>query len=239
MTLLDLSLPSPAENLACDEVLLDLCDEGEIGGVLRFWEPCEPFVVVGYANSVDLEVNTSFCAKAGIPIFRRCSGGGTVLQARGCLNYSVVLRMDSAPELAGIHTTNGFVLRKIADAMARVLNQRVDIRGQTDLALSNLKIAGNAQRRKKAALLFHGCLLLDLDLHLVQQALASPSRQPDYRGNRSHLEFMTNTRAPAAPIKTALTLEWKAQAGTFAPPLEQIGRLAREKYESFQWNHRF
>jgi hypothetical protein len=61
MHLLDLTLPTPAENLACDEALLDLCEEGGAGEVLRFWEPREYFVVVGYANKVASEVNVNAC----------------------------------------------------------------------------------------------------------------------------------------------------------------------------------
>src|SRR2546422_3154717 len=61
MHLLDLTFPTPAENLACDEALLDLCEQGGAGEVLRFWEPREYFVVVGYANKVASEVNLAAC----------------------------------------------------------------------------------------------------------------------------------------------------------------------------------
>jgi len=37
MNYLDLTLPSPEENLACDEALLELCDEGLGDEVLRVW----------------------------------------------------------------------------------------------------------------------------------------------------------------------------------------------------------
>jgi len=35
----DLTLPSPQENLACDEALLALCEEGTADEVLRIWSP--------------------------------------------------------------------------------------------------------------------------------------------------------------------------------------------------------
>src|SRR4029077_18373734 len=95
MKWLDLTLPTPAENLACDEALLDQCEAGQGEGVLRFWEPPGLFVVVGYANPVATEVNAAACREHGIPIFRRCSGGGTVLQGPGCLNYALILKIES------------------------------------------------------------------------------------------------------------------------------------------------
>src|ERR1039458_3609667 len=88
---LDLTIPSPAENLACDEALLDWCESGTGAECLRFWESPEPFVVVGYANKVETEVNVAACEARKIPILRRCSGGGTVAQGPGCLNYALIL----------------------------------------------------------------------------------------------------------------------------------------------------
>ena len=55
MFLCDLTLPTPEENLACDEALLDLCEAGGAGELLRFWEPPSYFVVLGYANNLPLE----------------------------------------------------------------------------------------------------------------------------------------------------------------------------------------
>ena len=83
---LDLTLPSPAENLAGDEALLDWCEENEGEEALRFWESPETFVVVGYANKIAAEVNVATCEAKGIPIFRRCSGGG--LSLAGCCAVS-------------------------------------------------------------------------------------------------------------------------------------------------------
>src|ERR1041384_3554800 len=96
MKLLDLTLPTPAENLACDEALLDACEGGAADEVLRFWESSTPFVVVGYGNKVAREVNVAACEARGIPILRRCSGGGTVVQGPGCLSYALVLRITQA-----------------------------------------------------------------------------------------------------------------------------------------------
>src|ERR1700722_8636007 len=77
---LDLTLASPAANLACDESLLDACEDGSGPEVLRFWQAEQCFVVVGYSNEVAREVNVAACRRADLGIFRRCSGGGTVLQ---------------------------------------------------------------------------------------------------------------------------------------------------------------
>src|SRR5215207_8536903 len=125
----DFDFATPAENLACDEALLDLCEEDLEDEVLRFWEPANYFVVLGYANKAADEVNLDFCRQAGVPVLRRCTGGGTVLQGRGCLNYSLILRFADVAGLHSISLTNQFVLDRQEKALGRVLGAKVDVQG--------------------------------------------------------------------------------------------------------------
>ena len=75
MKTLEHSLPEPAHNLACDEILLDEVNGERSGPVLRFWESTRHCVVVGYGNSIERECDTEVCKRLGIPILRRISGG--------------------------------------------------------------------------------------------------------------------------------------------------------------------
>jgi lipoate-protein ligase A len=98
---LEHSLPEPAHNMACDEILLDEVNEGRREPVLRFWEARTYFAIVGYGNSIQLECDTEACKRLGIPILRRISGGGAILQGPGCLNYSLVMRITRSGFIAG------------------------------------------------------------------------------------------------------------------------------------------
>jgi lipoate-protein ligase A len=237
MNFCDLTFPTPEENLACDEALLDLCEEGLAGDILRFWEPTEYFVVVGYANKVSEEVHHTFCDFQGIPILRRCTGGGAVLQGAGVLNYSLILRADD--ELHNISATNSFVLKRHCLELAAILRAPVEIQGHTDLAVGGLKFCGNSQRRKKQFLLFHGSFLLNLDIDMVEQTLRLPSRQPDYRLGRSHSDFLMNLKVSSALIKNALRKSWNATQLLPQIPAPAIALLEREKYSRAEWNHKF
>ena len=253
MKLLDLTLPRPAENLACDEALLDAAEAGPGDEVLRFWEPREHFVVVGYANKVAAEVNVAACATHGIPILRRCSGGGTVVQGPGCLNYTLVLRITADGPLHNIGIANQFIMRQNRAAIATLNSQplgtakrsgdgstlNVAIRGHTDLVISERKFSGNSQRRRKHFLLFHGTFLLNFDLALVSELLPMPSKQPDYREHRAHTEFLMNLNLSPEKVKTALRQAWKVKDLLKNPPLEKITALAREKYATCEWNFKF
>ena len=110
MRYLDRSFPTPEQNLACDELLLELCDERGEPAVLRVWEPAAPFVVLGYARPSAKDADLAACRAQGIPVLRRISGGGTVLQAPGVLNFTLVLPADADPALRTITGTTRFVL---------------------------------------------------------------------------------------------------------------------------------
>jgi lipoate-protein ligase A len=237
MYYLDLTLPSPAANLACDEVLLDACEEDSGAEVLRFWEPRDCFVVAGFSNAVARETNLEACRRAGVGVFRRCSGGGTVLQGPGCLNYSLALKIAGRPELETIPAANRHIMDRHREALSAVLGRAVEVCGWTDLAIGGLKFSGNAQRRKRRALIFHGTFLLRFDLGLMENFLTMPSRQPDYRLGRPHARFLMNLNAPASAIKTALRDSWRAAAELGATP--DCRRLIAEKYSRDEWNLKF
>ena len=245
MKYFDFTLPTPAENLACDEALLGLCEEGRGGEVLRFWEPREPFVVVGYANRAAREVNLEACRKRGIPVLRRCSGGGTVAQGAGCLNYSVILRIagpgtdGAVPSTGSIGSTNCHVMSRNRAALEALLKAKVEIQGHTDLVVNNLKFSGNAQRRLRRALIFHGTFLLNFDLGLMEHILPLPSQQPEYRMGRSHGEFLANLKLPAAEVKAALRKVWGAEEELTDYRAEKVHELVAEKYASETWNMKF
>jgi len=236
MKYLDLTLPTPEANLALDEALLDLCDGGGGDEILRFWEPSEPFVVVGYANEAAREADLDACQAGGVRVLRRCSGGGTVLQGPGCLNYSVLLQIPESGPLQGITGTNHYVLQRHQAALEPLLKAPVEIQGHTDLAVRNLKFSGNAQRRKRKCLIFHGTFLLGFDLASVEKFLRMPSRQPDYRRNRAHADFLTNLNLPPEALKAALRKAWCAAEPLKTWPERETADLVMTKYATREWN---
>jgi lipoate---protein ligase len=215
MYLLETSFTDPASNLACDEVLLDLCEQGALDPVLRFWSPSKPFVVLGYSNNASREIDLEFCNSHKIPVLKRLSGGGAVLQGPGCLNYALLLEINR--RFQDIRATNRYVLNLHRRALKPILGTEIRLRGLTDLALRGRKFSGNAQRRKRRFLLYHGTFLLGLDLGLMEKALKHPSREPDYRGGRSHKEFLCSLNCGAGEIRNALSKAWGAK--DFPPSL--------------------
>ena len=239
VTSLDLTLATPEDNLACDEALLDWAEAHESPGLLRFWESDRRFVVLGYANRVADEVDVEACRAEDVPVLRRCSGGGTVLQGPGCVNYALILPMnrESAGALEGITGANRFIMERHRAALSGLLGQPVAIEGHTDLAIDGRKFSGNAQRRKRTHLLFHGSFLLGFDLDRIPRFLRAPSREPAYRQGRGHLDFLTSLNVGRAALQKSLKEAWDTRPASEIKDLRaHIVQLVAEKYSRDNWN---
>ena len=238
--LIDLTLPTPEENLACDEAMLALSEERGTSGILRFWEPRTSFVVVGYSGSVAEEAYVDRCKEEGVPILRRFTGGGTVLQGPGCLDYALVLPIAMHSALETITGTNRFVMQRLRGAIASLLPPQapLGVNGGTDLTFDRWKVAGSGQRRGTSHLLFHGVILLDLDLPQIGRLLPMPARRPEYRKGRPHEEFVRNLGLPAASVKRAIAHAWGAGEETVDIPPARITSLVDSRYALSSWNFR-
>jgi lipoate---protein ligase len=236
---LNLTFPDPASNLACDEALLELCESSDENGLLRVWEPDNYFVVMGYSNKVASEINAKACEANGVPIFRRFSGGGTVLQGPGCLNYALAVKHEPLGIPAGLTDSYRFVLERHAMFCANQVSEAVQIQGISDLALGGRKFSGNAQHRKRFCSLFHGTFLLGFDLGLIETCLPMPSKQPAYRRSRSHDAFLCNVSMTPHDVRQALQQVWEAEEQLQEIPFGRIEALKRERYSRDEWNLKF
>ena len=224
--------------MAADEWLLNQAENGARPATLRFWESPTYFVALGYTNRAETEANLPACERQNVPVLRRVSGGGTVLQGPGCLNYALVHPIAPGQTL-NVEATNKLVMEIQRAAFEKLLGVAVAVAGHTDLATGNLKFSGNAQRRKARHFLFHGTILLDFDLDLVQRLLRAPSKEPDYRANRSHRDFIRNLPVSRAQVKTALRDAWSAHEAAETVAVSALDELIAERYGRGEWNLKF
>lgn len=230
---------APEVQLALDEALLLMADDGELGEVFRTWEFARPTVVIGRSSKVAAEVNRSYCAEHRIPVLRRCSGGAAIAAGPGCLMYSVVLDLRERPGLQKIDAAHRFVMERLLAAVGRQLSGAA-FQGTCDLTWGGRKFSGNSLRLARHHLLYHGTVLYDADLERVAGCLGVAPRQPDYRRGRSHEAFITNV--PLEPARLARDLaslfgvDGREPFGPrFAPRIEQ---LKRDRYRRPEWHHR-
>jgi lipoate-protein ligase A len=221
----DISFPTPQENITFDEVLLSLAEKHGAGEYLRFWESSRIFVVMGLTGREDIDVNPMNTRQDNIPVLRRSSGGGTVLQGPGCLNYTLVLSKQKHPELNDLHQSYEWISARIIEAL-RQAGCEAYFRPMSDLATGpgEKKFSGNAQRRRKHYILHHGTILYKFDLSLVSRYLNMPQDIPEYRKHRPHTDFVTNVPIDPCTFKGHLAQIFSASA-LQAPSVEELSLL--------------
>jgi len=195
------SLPAASVN----EDLLDLHEAGE-QPVYRLYEPEGVTIVLGAGRRAEKDVFLERARSDGVAIRRRRGGGGTVVLSHGQLVLALVTEVASPfNNLQYFRAINQWFRR----ALGGLGVAGIEDRGISDLAIGERKILGTSIYRRRSLLFYQASLLVDVDLALFERYLAYPSRVPDYRLERTHLEFCTTLRregcgAPLSEIFEAL-----------------------------------
>lgn len=178
------------------------------GPFVWLWESTRTECVLG-AGTPQGDVDLALCAASEVPVYRRKGGGGAVVLSPGCLIITACYdgrRRQFATQW----------IEPIATAIARAVQslglEDVRVRGLGDVALGERKILGSSLYANREVALYQGSLLVDSDLDLIPLYLPHPSREPDYRRGRSHLDFVTSLARAGytggmGPLKAALERE--------------------------------
>jgi lipoate-protein ligase A len=169
-----------------DDQLIRRCDKDL---VTEMWLPTHPLVVLGRSNQAHQEVNEAQCERDGVPVLQRYGGGGTVLLHPNCLVVSVGAWVSS-PYQNDLYfkLLNQSVMRTIQKALSVELAQK----GYSDIVWGMQKVAGTSLFRSRQYLLYQASILVETEIDAIELYLKHPSREPDYRGARSHRQFLSS-----------------------------------------------
>jgi len=144
-------------------------------------------VVCGRGSRPEVELRLDAIQEDRVPVLRRPGGGCAVVLDPGNVIVSVVLNL---PGVAGIKSAFAGISDWIIEGLSRSGVSRVTRKGISDLALGERKIGGSCIYRSRDLLYYSTTLLVEPDLELVERYLEHPPREPEYRGGRTHREFM-------------------------------------------------
>ena len=152
----------PAYNIALEAYALrELVDEDEL---FILWIN-RPAIIVGKHQNTIQEINKEYTDAHDIKVVRRLSGGGAVYHDLNNLNYTII--SNKADEGAfDFKTFSQPVIATLAD-----LGVKAEFTGRNDLEIDGKKFCGNAQAYYKGRMMHHGCLLFDVDMSVLGQAL--------------------------------------------------------------------
>jgi lipoate-protein ligase A len=146
---------------------------------------------MGAGCKTDTDVFAEQAESDQVPVLRRRGGGGTVVLSPGQVVLALVTEVSSPFQNVSYFRAINHWFRLALQALDVT---GVENRGISDLALANRKILGTSLYRRRKILFYQASLLVDNDLSLFDRYLRFPSRVPDYREGRGHLDFCTNLR---------------------------------------------
>ncbi|MFS5490503.1 lipoate--protein ligase [Streptococcus agalactiae] len=145
-----------------------------------------PAIIIGRHQNTIQEINKEFIDKNGIHVVRRLSGGGAVYHDLNNLNYTII--SNNTQEGAFDFQTFS---KPVIDTLAK-LGVKAEFTGRNDLEINGQKFAGNAQAYYKGRMMHHGCLLFDVDMSVLGQALKVSKDKIESKGIKSVRARVTN-----------------------------------------------
>jgi lipoate-protein ligase A len=170
----------------------DLPDAALFGGTgdgMLVWQPAETVIVLGQSNSPERSLILENVVSDGIPVTKRPTGGEAVILTPQMAVITV------AREFPGLVRSRDFFMEvngMILDLLSDLGVKNYGTRGISDITIGHRKILGSSMHRRENRLVYHAVLNIAGDPAIFEKYLRHPSREPDYRRNRPHGEFVTS-----------------------------------------------
>jgi len=183
---------SAAENMAIDRVLLTSRSKGLAPDTLLFLE-FTPCALVGYHQSVELEVEEAYCREHGIEINRRITGGGAIYMHEGTLGWAIFAGKNTP----GIPTDPSAMYARMCESVVLGLSRlgvNARFRPKNDIEVNGRKIYGSGGTELDGAFLYHGSLMIDFDVDTMIKCLKLPIKKLEDKQVQSFRQRVTSLR---------------------------------------------
>lgn len=172
----------------------DLPDAALFGGTgdgVLVWQPAETIIVLGQSNTPEKSLILENVVSDSIPVTKRPTGGEAVILTPQMAVITV------AREFTGLVRSRDFFMEvngMILDLLSDLGVKNYGTRGISDITIGHGKILGSSMHRRENRLVYHAVLNIAGDPSIFERYLRHPSREPDYRRNRPHGEFVTSLK---------------------------------------------
>jgi lipoate-protein ligase A len=213
---LDTGVLSAAENMAIDEMLLQLKAKKKIPNTVRLLQFDPPAILVGFHQAVEQETRFEYCKEMGIDINRRITGGGAIYFDKSQIGWEIIFDKNFfTPSIPGTE-----LFKKLSMPIINMLNRigiKANFRGRNDIEVNGRKISGTGGTEWGDAFLFQGTLLVDFDVDSMLKAL----RVPVEKLKRHEIDS----------LKERVTcIKWELG---YTPDTKRIKRMIRESFEEY------
>ena len=203
----------------------------------------EPTIVIGKHQNAIEEINKAYTDEHGIHVVRRLSGGGAVYHDLNNLNYTIISNKTQEGAF-DFKTFSQPVIETLAD-----LGVTATFTGRNDLEIDGKKFCGNAQAYYKGRMMHHGCLLFDVDMTVLGNALQVSKDKIESKGVKSVRARVTNIldelpeKMTVEAFSEQLLNKIKEQSPDMTEyvlseaDLENIQNLADNQFATWDWTY--
>lgn len=205
--------------------------------ILFLWQN-EKTIVIGRHQNPYKECDLALMSKEGINLARRLSGGGTVYQDIGNLNYTFI----GSSENYDVDNQMQLILKAV-----KTFGIPAELNMRNDLVIGGRKFSGNAFYNQDQFHCHHGTLLINAHLNELVRYLAHPEYEIESKGVSSVSSKIVNLKEFCSGItvsnmQEAIIKSFNDHHGSLAPVVmvgpEFTGKFMRtavKKYESWDW----
>ncbi|MGD9557736.1 MAG: biotin/lipoate A/B protein ligase family protein [Mangrovibacterium sp.] len=226
----------PFLNLATEEYLLKNCS----ADIFMLWQSRNAVVVGKHQNAL-AEINHRYVKEKQMVVARRLSGGGTVFQDEGNLNFTFIKNVERIDQIN---------YREFTDLMVGLLNKlgiNASAGPHNAIFAGGRKISGSADHVHKLRVMHHGTLLFNSHLVRLQRALKADLSLFEDKAIQSNRSEVTNI---SEQLKRPMSLEEFSGflftevcqsypehriADLSDEDMQAIERLKTEKYCRWDW----
>ena len=158
-------------NIALDQAMIELHQQGRIPDTIRFIH-FPPTALVGRHQVLGREVDLDYCARHGVRVGRRITGGGAIYLDEGQLGWALVFHRHTLG-IAALPDVGRAICEAVAAGLSRFgLDARY--RPRNDIEVDGRKISGTGGFFDGDTLIYQGTVLVDLDSARMLAALRIP-----------------------------------------------------------------
>lgn len=225
------------KHLATEEYLLRHYDLKE--DILFIWYGSKAFVF-GRNQNPFIEIHPERLNNPDIDKLRRVSGGGTIYEDEGTINFSIITK-DYKNKINDYK----YFLNPLINYLNH-LGLKAYFKEKTHVFVGDKKISGNAQAFINHRLMHHGTILFDADLSMIETSLVDYSRKAEGHQVLSNKQKVMNIKPYIKTDKDSF-IRGLIEAYSLSLDINQeiinnldwdmVHQLIKDKYQSWSWNY--
>lgn len=235
--------PLPAwRQMALDAVVIRARAEHRVPDTFRFMEFSPHAVLVGYHQSLALEVHQEECIARGIEMNRRITGGGAIYLDARQLGWEICIGKDN-PVLP---VDPGKIYQKLSAVVVETLAAwgiSANFRPVNDVEVAGRKVSGTGGTEWGDALIYQGTLLVDFDVETMLSVLKLPIEKltdkvvSSFQQRTVTLRELLGSTPPMEVVKAAMTGAVQKVLGVQLEP-SSLTAAEQAEWESISENYR-